>query len=59
MIIAKARGFDSVFKVLLSLIARERPQAAVDENQERALPQRWRDPPPRPSIRLPFGQRAD
>jgi hypothetical protein len=34
-------------KALGDLFRRKRPEA-VDENQERPLPPRWRDPPPPP-----------
>jgi hypothetical protein len=48
-----------VLKVLFNVFSRHRQEAVVDGNQERALPQRWRDPAPKPVLRLPFGLRAD
>ncbi len=36
-----------LWKALLGLVVRDR-SAEADGNRERELPQRWRDPPPRP-----------
>ena len=48
-----------MLKVLFSLISRNRQdESEVDGNQERALPQRWRDPAVKPARQLPFGLRA-
>ncbi len=46
-----------MLKALLDLVSRKSQEAVVDGNQERPLPQRWRDPAPKPARQLPFGLR--
>ncbi len=54
------RRFESVLKLLSSLFNKDRPHTdEVDGNQERPLPQRWRDPAPKPMRRPPFGLRTE
>jgi hypothetical protein len=42
-----------ILKTLIELLARE-PRQEGHDNPERELPQRWRDPPPRPEKPAPF-----
>ena len=47
-----------MLKALIDIVGRKAPEPVIDGNQERPLPQRWRDPAPKPVRQLPFGLRA-